>query len=222
MGILDVIGPIMVGPSSSHTAGACRIGLFAKKLLGQRAISANFFLHGSFSATGEGHGTPLALLAGLMGWSPEDTRIQNAMKIANKSGLDYKFSAQDLGNVHPNSVMIQLKGKSNKVEVCASSIGGGQISVWSIDGFAVELNGENPTLLVSCPDRRGLIASISSIIAEAQISIAAMKVHRNIFTGKNMMTIELDNMPPLSIIDSINNLTNIDMVRLISSVFSGT
>jgi len=218
MGILDVIGPVMVGPSSSHTAGACRIGFFAGKLLGQRPIRAEISLHGAFAATGEGHGTPLALLAGLMGWQPDDARMPNAMDAAGQYGLDYNFSVQDLGNVHPNSVKIILKSESDCMTVCASSIGGGRVNVWGIDGFAVDIDAEDPTLLVSYPDRKGIIAAISSIISEAQVSIGEMKVHRNNLNGNAMMTIVLDQAPPPDIVDSINDLRHIDMARFISGV----
>ena len=159
MGIFDVIGPVMVGPSSSHTAGAARIGLFARRLLGEDPVRAEISLHGSFAATGEGHGTPLALLAGLLGMTPDDERIPVSAELALEHGLDYHFETFDMGDVHPNSVQLRLTGKGTSLELCASSIGGGRIKIWNIDGFAVNLDGEYPTLLLIYPDRPGAVLS---------------------------------------------------------------
>ena len=221
MSIMDVIGPVMVGPSSSHTAGACRIGLLAGRLFGKRWLRADISLHGSFAATGIGHGTQYAVLAGLLGCCPDDERIPRAMDLASQNGLDFKFSVADLGNVHPNSVRIGLKSGNDTLSLCASSVGGGRIRVWMVDGFAVDLDGERPTLLVSYPDRKGIIAAISAIISEAQVSIGEMKVHRNDLDGTAMMTVALDQDPPPSILDSISELRHIDMARLVSDLSLG-
>ena len=221
MSIMDIIGPVMVGPSSSHTAGACRIGLFVGGLFGKRWLRADISLHGSFAATGIGHGTQYALLAGLMGCAPDDERIPRAMDLASQNGLDFKFSVVDMGNVHPNSVRIALKSGNDTMSVCASSVGGGRIRVWMVDGFAVDLDGERTTMLVSYPDRKGMIADISAIIADARVGIGEMKVHRNDLDGTAMMTLTLDQNPPAGILDRIRGLRYIDMARLVSDLPMG-
>ena len=141
-GIFDIIGPVMVGPSSSHTAGAVRLGLFARRLHGAGPARVEIGLHGSFAATGDGHGTPLALLAGVMGLAPDDGRIPQAKELASQHGLSYAFSAVDLGEVHPNSVRIRLSSATGlpdeRTEICGSSTGGGEIQIWRIDDFRVD------------------------------------------------------------------------------------
>ena len=176
MGIFDILGPVMVGPSSSHTAGAVRIGLLARQLLGVTPVEARIGLHGSMAATGDGHGTPLALLAGLLGFAPDDGRIPRADALAREAGLAYRFEAEDLGDVHPNSVHLSLFDGRRRIEVCASSVGGGRIDVWNLDGFATGLDGEFPTLLFVYEDRPGSVATVSAVLAQAGLNIAAMKV----------------------------------------------
>lgn len=143
MNIFDVIGPVMIGPSSSHTAGAVRLSLLAISILGAWPVKAQIALHGSFAQTYRGHGTDMALLAGLMGWLPDDARIPQAMDFAQKQGLEYEFSTINLGDLtHPNTVYFKLTAADGRqCEVIGSSIGGGQVLVTSIDGAAVELSG---------------------------------------------------------------------------------
>ena len=167
MNIFDIIGPVMIGPSSSHTAGACRLGLLARGILGQRPAKAEIILHGSFAHTYKGHGTDRALIAGLMGWQPDDARIPDALRIAAEEGMDFSFTPGDLGSMaHPNSVLFRLTDeKGNTCEVVGASIGGGQIMVTNVDGFPVELTGVLPALFVPHRDEPGVIALVSTILA---------------------------------------------------------
>lgn len=221
MGIFDVIGPVMVGPSSSHTAGAVRIGLFARRLLGIDPIRVDIDLHGSFAATGEGHGTPLALLAGLLGMQPDDERIPGSAELASKRGLEYRFEVLDLGDVHPNSVRLRLEGSCAKLELSASSVGGGRIKIWNIDGFAVNLDGEYPTILLVYPDRPGAVAVVSAILANATINIATLKAHRTERGGQALMAVQLDEIPPTGVVDSLRHLPHFEQVRFIPALGFG-
>ena len=137
MNLFDILGPVMVGPSSSHTAGAVRIGLLARALLGQEPVRANLFLHGSFASTGEGHGTYQALIAGLLGLAPDDSRIPGSFELAKERGLQFTFAQRTLRDAHPNSVLIQLEGVwGGRLEMGASSLGGGRVKVFQVDGAA--------------------------------------------------------------------------------------
>ena len=221
MGIFDVIGPVMVGPSSSHTAGAARIGLFARRLLGAQPVRAEIGLHGSFAATGEGHGTPLALLAGLLGLEPDDERIPHSDTLAAERGLEYRFETLDLGEVHPNSVQLRLRAPETTLGICASSVGGGRIKVWDIDGFKVNLDGEYPTLLLVYPDRPGAVAVVSAILANAAINIATIKAHRTERGGQALMAVQLDEIPPTGVLDSLRHLPHFEQVRFIPALGFG-
>ena len=221
MGIFDILGPVMVGPSSSHTAGAVRIGLLARQLLGVTPVEARIGLHGSMAATGDGHGTPLALLAGLLGLAPDDGRIPGADALAREAGLAYQFEAEDLGDVHPNSVHLSLSDGRRRIEVCASSVGGGRIDVWNLDGFATGLDGEFPTLLFVYEDRPGSVATVSAVLAQAGLNIAAMKVHRASRGGQALMAVQLDEPPPPAVLESLRALPNFEQVRFIPALGFG-
>jgi L-serine dehydratase len=221
LGIFDIIGPVMVGPSSSHTAGAVRIGAFARKLLAEPPVNALIELHGSFAATGEGHGTRLALLSGLLGMAPDDEQIPRVESLTAEHGLAYRFQDVDLGEVHPNSVRLRLQGPSARLELSASSVGGGRIRVFGIDAFEVDLDGEYPTLLLSYPDRRGAVAIVSALLANAQMNIATIKAHRNARGGQALMTVQLDEAPAEELLDALRHLPNFHQVRFIPSLGFG-
>jgi L-serine dehydratase len=214
MGIFDIIGPVMVGPSSSHTAGAVRIGAFARTLLGETPRKAVIGLHGSFAATGEGHGTPLALLAGLLGLSPDDERIPQAEALAREQGLDYRFEEVDLGEAHPNSVRLRLEA-ATALDLRASSVGGGRICVWRVDEFEVDLDGQYPTLLLTYPDAPGAVAIVGAILANASLNIATLKAHRTTRGGQALMSVELDAAPPIGVLETLRSLPQIEQVRFI-------
>lgn len=220
MNIIDIIGPVMIGPSSSHTAGAVRLGLLAAGILGSVPVKAEIYLHGSFAETHKGHGTDMALLAGLMGWLPDDARIPEADRYAQEAGLVYSFSKVDLGSLtHPNTAMFKLVAKDgSQCEIIGASVGGGQVLVNSIDGFPVELTGKLPAILTVHEDTRGIIALVTSTLANAGVNVATMRVFRSNKGGLASMVIECDEAVPQGIINLIGALQKIHSVRFIGSV----
>ena len=178
-GVFDVIGPIMIGPSSSHTAGAARLGLTARKIAGEEIKEVVFYLHGSFAKTYSGHGTDKALVAGVLGLEPDDERIKNSCQLAQEKGLLYSFREKDLGEVHPNTVLIAMETASGqRWEVTGSSLGGGKVRIISINDLEVEFSGEYTTLITFHQDRPGIIADISAVLAKYKINVAFMRVFR--------------------------------------------
>ena len=191
--ILDMMGPVMVGPSSSHTAGAARIGNMGRTLLGEEVARADIGLYGSFAETGYGHGTDRALLAGLLGMKPDDLRIPNAYEEANRAGMAYSFRTVELRDAHPNTALLELTGKSGKqLTLQASSIGGGAIVVNKIDGIDVNFTGDFNTLIVRNQDESGSVAAITSILSQVHINVANMSVNRHRRGGDALMVIETD------------------------------
>ena len=191
--IFDMMGPVMVGPSSSHTAGAARIGNMGRTLLGEEVARADIGLHGSFAETGFGHGTDRALLAGLLGMKPDDLRIPNAYEEANRAGMAYSFRTVELRDAHPNTALLELTGKSGKqLTLQASSIGGGAIVVNKIDGIDVNFTGDFNTLIVRNQDESGSVAAITSILSQVHITVANMSVNRHRRGGDALMVIETD------------------------------
>ena len=191
--IFDMMGPVMVGPSSSHTAGAARIGNMGRTLLGEDVARADIGLHGSFAETGKGHGTDRALLAGLLGMKPDDLRIPNAYEEANRAGMAYSFRTVELRDAHPNTALLELTGKSGKqLTLQASSIGGGAIVVNKIDGIDVNFTGDFNTLIVRNQDESGSVAAITSILSQVHINVANMSVNRHRRGGDALMVIETD------------------------------
>lgn len=191
--IFDMMGPVMVGPSSSHTAGAARIGNMGRTLLGEEVARADIGLYGSFAETGYGHGTDRALLAGLLGMKPDDLRIPNAYEEANRADMAYSFRTVELRDAHPNTALLELTGKSGKkLTLQASSIGGGAIVVNKIDGIDVNFTGDFNTLIVRNQDESGSVAAITSILSQVHINVANMSVNRHRRGGDALMVIETD------------------------------
>ena len=191
--IFDMMGPVMVGPSSSHTAGAARIGNMGRTLLGEEVARADIGLYGSFAETGYGHGTDRALLAGLLGMKPDDLRIPNAYEEANRAGMAYSFRTVELRDAHPNTALLELTGKSGKkLTLQASSIGGGAIVVNKIDGIDVNFTGDFNTLIVRNQDESGSVAAFTSILSQVHINVANMSVNRHRRGGDALMVIETD------------------------------
>ena len=191
--IFDMMGPVMVGPSSSHTAGAARIGNMGRTLLGEEVARADIGLHGSFAETVFGHGTDRALLAGILGMKPDDLRIPNAYEEANRAGMAYSFRTVELRDAHPNTALLELTGKSCKqLTLQASSIGGGAIVVNKIDGIDVNFTGDFNTLIVRNQDESGSVAAITSILSQVHINVANMSVNRHRRGGDALMVIETD------------------------------
>lgn len=193
MNITDIIGPVMVGPSSSHTAGAVKIGRVGRKLLGEPVANAEIFFHGSFLATGKGHGTDRALVAGLLGMQVDDAAIPESFRIAEESGMTFSVRGIDLGDAHPNSVKMKLTGKSGKtLEAVAASVGGGQIEIHELDGHTVNFSGDYPTLIVHNIDKPGYVTEVTSLLAKKSINIATMQLYRASRGGNAVMVIECD------------------------------
>lgn len=218
MGLLDIIGPVMVGPSSSHTAGACRIALLARHLLGEKPLRAEFGLHGSFAKTGAGHGTHLALVAGVLGFRPDDPRLKESLGHAEEEGLEVAFKEVELGEVHPNTVRITLEGEKERVVVTGSSLGGGVIRVFDLDGFEVRIAGQAPTLVVKNVDTPGVVARVARVIADDEVNIAYLTVSRKKRGAEAMMSIELDRGLSQPALDYLAYLSYILWVRMLPPV----
>lgn len=217
--LLDIIGPVMVGPSSSHTAGACRLGLLGRGLLGGTPQKAVLELHGSFARTGEGHGTDKALVGGLLGFRPDDERLRTALQIAEREGLEYRFEKTSLGEEkHPNTVRLTLELGSETAVLVGSSIGAGRIVVTEIDGFPVEVTGSFHTLVIVADDIRGSIARISSILADHDINIATLRLTRKQRGGDAFIVIECDDPPTPDVVDEIGALHWVHWARRLEKV----
>jgi L-serine dehydratase len=196
--LLDIIGPVMVGQSSSHTAGACRLGLLARCLVGGTPDRARIELHGSFARTGEGHGTDKAIVGGLMGFRPDDERIRDALGIAEREGLDYRFEKTTLGEeneVHPNTVRVTIERGDRSSVMVGSSLGAGRVLVTEIDGYPVEVTGNYHTIVLVAEDVPGSVARIATILAEDGINIATLRLTRKQRGGDAFMVIEVDEQP---------------------------
>ena len=197
MNLFDILGPVMVGPSSSHTAGAVRIGRMARALLGQEPVQAELLLHGSFASTGEGHGTHQALIAGLLGLAPDDSRVPASFALAKERGLEFTFGSCALRDVHPNSVLIRLEGaQGGKLEVGASSPGGGRIRVFRVDGLDTSFSGELPTLVVHNTDQPGCVSQVTGVLAGRGLNVATLQLNRGGRGGSAVMVIECDQPIP--------------------------
>ena len=184
MNLLDIIGPVMVGPSSSHTAGAVKIGRVCHKLLAEKVVRADIFFHGSF-------------LAGLLGMQVDDPAIPHSFEIAEREGLQFTLSGIDLGDVHPNSVKLELTGESGRtLEVIAASIGGGRIEICEIDGLTANFSGDYPTLIVHNIDQPGHVTEVTSMLAHKSVNIATMQLYRASRGGNAVMVIECDQEIP--------------------------
>lgn len=194
--ILDVMGPVMVGPSSSHTAGTARLGRVAREILDEDPTEVHFYLHPPLAATYRGHGSDFALVGGAIGLNVDDPRIPEAIRIAEQMDVTIEFSEEDLGEVHPNSVRVEVHGPSREVEIVGSSIGGGVIEVFKINGFQARFKGDSPTLLLFYRDRPGMIAEVANIIADEGINIASLYCSRKQRGKDAFMQVDVDS--PLS------------------------
>lgn len=215
----DILGPIMIGPSSSHTAGAARLGKIARTIAGEDIISAKFLLHGSFAMTYKGHGTDKALAAGIIGMDPWDERLKSSLEIALNMGIKLEFIKADLGEVHPNTVkFIITKSSGDQVEIIGSSIGGGNIIITEVDGDALEFTGTYPTLIINQNDVPGVINNVTAILFREKINVAFMKVYRNNKGVDASMVIEVDSILSDEIIKEITQLPNVTKSRFINTV----
>ena len=215
----DIIGPIMIGPSSSHTAGAARLAKVAATIAGNKIIRAEFLLHGSFSETYKGHGTDKALVAGILNMEPWDENLKNSFEIAAEKKIEIIFTPADLGDVHPNTVKFIITKEDGSITmVSGSSVGGGNILIFDIDGQSVEFTGERPTLLTQHRDLPGVISKISSVLFEENINIANMRVYRNEKGKMATMALETDSMITEDAMKRIKKIEEIDSVKFINPI----
>lgn len=218
-GVFDILGPIMVGPSSSHTAGAVRLGKIARAVSNEEIKKVTFLLHGSFGKTYKGHGTDRALVAGILGMEPSDKRLRYSLDIAKEKNVDIKFIEENLGDVHPNTVKFLIETVTGKhCEVMGSSIGGGSIEVIEVDGNNVNFTGEYPTLIISLIDVAGSVSMISSILYINDINIAFMKVFRSQKGKEASMIFEVDHEITEATINEIKKIEHVNKVITINPV----
>lgn len=216
--IFDILGPVMVGPSSSHTAGAARIGLIARQLFGRQPKKATVYLHGSFAATGKGHGTDRALIAGLLGMKPDDMRIPNSFEIAREEGMEFTIENKDIKEAHPNTAQIIMEAEGvNTMKIQAYSIGGGRIRVCKLDGIDVNFSGESNTLIIRNVDEPGRIKEVASALSNAEINIATMQVFRDKRGGFAVMVVETDQIVPKEAIDDLESKQGIIRVKFLNA-----
>ena len=214
--IFDILGPVMVGPSSSHTAGAARIGLIARQLFGRQPKRAKVYLHGSFAATGKGHGTDKALIAGLLGMLPDDMRIPHSFDIAKEEGMDFTIENKDIKGAHPNTAQIIMEAEGvPTMKIQAHSIGGGRIKVCKLDGIDVNFSGESYTLIIRNVDEPGRIMDVSAALAEDEINIATMQVFRDKRGGSAVMVVETDQVVSKEAIENLEKKEGIIKVTFL-------
>lgn len=218
MSVFDIIGPNMIGPSSSHTAGALKIALLAGRLIDGKIMKAEFTLYGSFAETYQGHGTDKALVAGILGFGTEDTRIKYSFEFAKKNGLEYRFVLNKTEkDVHPNTVDIKLYTQDNEITLVRGiSIGGGNCKVEKINDIEVSLTGNYNTILVRQKDTFGVVAQITKVLSENQINIAFMRLYRENKGQLAYTIIEVDQPIPKAIAGKLKELPNIETVNIIS------
>lgn len=212
--VFDIIGPVMIGPSSSHTAGAARMGQVARQLFRHEPERVSISLYGSFAKTYQGHGTDVALIGGILGFETDDTRIPDALNIAKERNVEVEFIEEDANAPHPNTAKIRLYKGEEEIEVVACSIGGGKIEVVELNGFDLQLTGTSPALLIVNNDRFGAIAAVASILAKHEINISTMSVSRKEKGRRALMVIETDELLADEVIEEIKGQQNICQVTI--------
>lgn len=219
MDVFDIIGPIMIGPSSSHTAGAARIGRYALNILGTKPVKAYIYFSGSFAKTYKGHGTDKAVVAGILGMDTDDPGIKYSFDTAKHRGLDFAFHTCEIENSHPNTAFIVLESEAGKtVEVQGASIGGGNIVITKINGTPVEITGKFTTLIVLHRNIPGMISDVTSVLAKHDINIGRFDLRRSPKGGKGVMIIELDSDVPESVNEEIKSMKNVIDSTLLKAI----
>ena len=220
--LLDIVGPVMVGPSSSHTAGACRLAHVARALLEEEPLEARFELHSAFAKTMRGHGTDRALLAGTLGLEVDDPRIKDALDLARERGLTYQLKPKNMGpEAHPNSVAIHLRGATHAISILGASTGGGMIEIREVDGFRVSLSAKDPCVLLFYEDRPGVVMRVSEIIGRRGINIASMEVLRRAKGARAFMRVDLDAPLPHEDVEAFRKAAGIHRVHVLDRVAGG-
>ncbi|MBE5950897.1 MAG: L-serine ammonia-lyase, iron-sulfur-dependent, subunit beta [Lachnospiraceae bacterium] len=215
--IFEAVGPIMVGPSSSHTAGAARLGRMAAKLVEGPFTHVDFGLHGSFAKTYQGHGTDLALVAGVLGFRQDDERLRDAFSLAKERGITYTFYETEIGGAHENTVCMSFSMTDGSTrEIIGSSIGGGQIKICSIDGFPLEMSLNMTTLIIMHKDAKGVIYQITRALAANDINIATMKLNRQEKGALACCVIETDSDIPDAVVEELKMIEAVYSVKEIN------
>ncbi|MGA8942040.1 MAG: L-serine ammonia-lyase, iron-sulfur-dependent subunit beta [Thermoactinomyces sp.] len=214
--VFDIIGPVMIGPSSSHTAGAVRIGKAARSIFGKKPVRAEITLYGSFAKTYRGHGTDIALAGGLLDFDTFDKRMVEALEIAKQEGIDISFIESEEMADHPNTARIRLEDENGRfMEVVGVSIGGGKMEIVELNGFKLSLTGTNPVLLVLHQDQYGVIARVASILAKNEINIGFMRVSRKEKGSQALMSIETDQPIDEHVVSEVKSLKEIHAVAVL-------
>ncbi len=217
--IFDIIGPTMVGPSSSHTAGAAKVAYICRNIFGRPIKKASFYLHGSFANTYQGHGTDKALVGGVCGMKPDDPRIADSFSVAHDMGIKIEFFKKDLGEVHPNSVKIIFEDPDGYTqEMIGSSIGGGKAKIVAIDNIDVDITGRYSTLIAQHVDLPGFVANISKVLANNRVNIAFMKLFRESKGEHAVIVIETDDTIPEEALMQIEALRNLNKLTFIEAI----
>ncbi|UOQ94254.1 L-serine ammonia-lyase, iron-sulfur-dependent subunit beta [Halobacillus shinanisalinarum] len=215
--VFDIIGPVMVGPSSSHTAGAARIGKAARNLFGKEPKWARIYLYESFAKTYKGHGTDFALAGGLLGFETDDSKMKQALEIARERGLDIEFIEDNAGVDHPNTARLIIGNDTDQLELIGISIGGGKVEITELNGFELRLSGNHPAILIMHNDRFGAIASITKILAKHEINIGHMEVNRKDVGTEALMVIEVDQNVHDSVLKEMEDADHIEQIAKIVS-----
>jgi L-serine dehydratase len=219
MSVFDIIGPRMVGPSSSHTAGALRLGLLARALLGRTPERAKVGLHGSFATTYRGHGTDRAVVAGLLGMAPDDQRIPRSLDVAREVGLEVVFEPVDLGpEAHPNTLRFEVEAGDQRSSLTGVSVGGGAVEVSEANGLPVELTGEYDTLLIVARDIPGTTATVTRLLAERGVNIAFLEVSREKRGRDATMIIQSDQPIPDDVVVAVQQFEWVRFARRLQKV----
>jgi L-serine dehydratase len=207
--VFDIVGPDMIGPSSSHTAGAARLAFMACRIFGEKVVKVRFILHGSFAKTYKGHGTDKALLAGIMGIKHNDARLRDAFELA-KGVVDFEYVPSDLGDVHPNTVLIEMTGESGVTSsIQGSSIGGGNAVINKIDGVDVTVDGSYDTLITIHKDKPGMVNKLTQVFYDELINLAFMKLYREFKGDKAILVAELDEPISPQALQKLRELTDV-------------
>lgn len=214
--VFDIIGPVMVGPSSSHTAGAARIGRIARKMFGRQPAKAEITFYGSFAKTYKGHGSDVATVAGILDFDPDDLRLKDSLRIAKDLGIEVVLNTSDDLTEHPNTSRIRLSDGTESVEVVGVSIGGGKIEIIEINGFDFQLGFNSPTLMVLHKDRFGMIAAVAKVLTEHRINVGHMEVSRREKGCEALMAIEVDASIPPEMLQEIAGIPDIHGVSLLT------
>lgn len=215
--ILDIIGPTMIGPSSSHTAGAVRLGLLARNIYGKKPGWVKFTLYNSFAKTGKGHGTDKALIAGILGFKVDDPRIKNSYEFAKQEAIHVEFETKNDSSRHPNAVDFTLYNETSML-ISGRSLGAGEVEINNVKGFKASIRGDLPTLFMIHKDKPGMLSKVTKILQDENVNIATLHCERNEKGKEAAMTICLDSMPSAEIISQIENIPGVYIVRIIDVI----